>query len=157
MYDLFYWLHIISYLCWLLAFAGSLFYGFKIWQENNPRLQQNFMRFERLMTSIGAHIGALGILISGVALASMGPYNWGWFRIQLYPWLAVKQLLFAIILILVGFSIRRSVNFKKKLQNEKVTDGNKAESWRSAYRMSLMIYLLVVVNTILGLTKPGLG
>ncbi|TYP94959.1 putative integral membrane protein (DUF2269) [Fodinibius salinus] len=157
MYDVFFWLHIISYFCWLSAFAGSLFYGLKVWQENDLQPQQNFMHFERLVTSIGGHIGALGILISGVALTSMGPYHWGWFRVQLYPWLAAKQVLFIIILVLIPFSIKRSMDFKNKLQNEELSDSAKAESWRKAYRMSLVVYFLVVVDTILGLTKPGLG
>lgn len=154
-YQVFYWVHIVSYIAWLLAFAGSLFYATKIRAEDDAVKKRKFMRAERLITSIGAHIGALGILISGGAMASIptGP-QWGWMNFQLYPWLAVKQILFFIILVLVGFSIKRSIAFKKRMKEEDVLSTETSEKWNSAYRMSLAVYLLVLVNTFLGLTKP---
>lgn len=158
-YQVFYWIHIVSYIVWLLAFVGSLFYGFKIRGEENVILKQKFMRLERQITSIGAHVGALGILISGGAMSSMpsGPL-WGWFDIQLYPWLALKQILFIIILILVGISIKRSIAFKKKMaQKEDGLSTIRSDKWISAYRISMAVYILVVINTLLGLFKPGLG
>ena len=158
-YEVFYWIHIVSYIAWLLAFVGSLFYGAKVQAEEDAVQKRKFMRAERFTTSIGAHVGALGILISGGALASIpsGP-QWGWFSFQLYPWLALKQLIFVVILVLVGFSIKRSVAFKKRMrQEEDVLSSETSDKWSKAYRMSLAVYLLVVVNTILGLWKPGLG
>jgi len=156
-YNSAYWLHIISYLAWLVAFAASIWYGVKIRAEDDAVIRRQFMRSERLATSIGAHIGALGILISGAVMASWGPYKWGWVSVQLYPWLALKQILFIVILVLVGFSIKRSIEFKKKIGQEEVPDSETPMHWRSAYRMSLAVYILVVINTILGLTKPLLG
>lgn len=158
-YQVFYWIHIVSYITWLLAFVGSLFYGFKVRGEDDAVLKRQFMRSERLVTSIGAHIGALGILISGGAIASIpsGP-QWGWFNFQLYPWLAIKQVLFIIILVLVGFSIKRSMAFKRRLrQEDDVLSTDTSDKWNKAYRISMAVYILVVINTLLGLFKPGLG
>jgi uncharacterized membrane protein len=154
-YQIFYWVHIVSYISWLVAFAGSLFYASKVRSEDDAVKKRKFMRSERLSTSIGAHIGALGILISGGAMASIpsGP-QWGWFSFQAHSWLAVKQVIFIIILVLVGLSIKRSVAFKKQLKQEDgVLSTNTSEKWASAYRMSLIVYILVVINTFLGLTK----
>ena len=157
-YQVFYWIHIVSYIAWLLAFAGSLFFGAKVRSEDDAVQKRKFMRSERLTTSIGAHIGALGILISGGAMASIpsGP-QWGWMSFQLYPWLAIKQILFFVILVLVGFSIKRSVAFKKRMRQEDVLSTETSEKWNSAYRMSMAVYILVVINTVLGLTKFNLG
>jgi hypothetical protein len=158
-YQIFYWIHIVSYIIWLLAFVGSLFYGVKVRRENDAVLKRKLMRLERQITSIGAHIGALGILISGGVMSSIpsGP-RWGWFDIQLYPWLTLKQVLFIIILVLVGLSIKRSVAFKKKRKRkEDILSPETSEQWNSAYRMSMSVYILVVINTLLGLFKPGLG
>lgn len=155
-YQVFYWIHIVSYIAWLIAFAGSLFFASKVRSEDDALMKRKFMRSERLVTSIGAHLGALGILISGGAMASIpsGP-QWGWMNFQLYPWLAVKQILFFVILVLVGFSIKRSRAFKKRMKKEKdVLSTETSEKWNSAYRMSLAVYLLVLINTFLGLTKP---
>lgn len=158
-YQVFYWIHVVSYISWLLAFAGSLYYAAKVRSENDAVKKRKFMRTERLITSIGAHIGALGILISGGAMASIpnGP-QWGWMNFQLYPWLAIKQILFFVILVLVGFSIKRSVAFKKHLKKEKdVLTTETSKKWQKAYNMSLAVYILVVINTILGLTRPLFG
>jgi len=157
-YQIFYWVHVVSYISWLLAFVASLFYANKVRSEDDAVQKRKYMRTERLATSIGAHIGALGILISGGAMASIpsGP-QWGWFNFQLYPWLAVKQIIFLVILVLVAFSIKRSVAFKKHMRNEDVLSTETSEKWASAYRMSLIVYILVVINTFLGLTKINFG
>jgi hypothetical protein len=158
-YTVFYWIHIVSYIVWLLAFVASAFLGYKAYSEDDAVNKRKFMRSERLATSIGGHFGVLGILISGGALASIpsGP-QWGWFNFQLYPWLAVKQILFLVILVLVGIAMKRSIAFKKRLkQEDDVPSTDASDKWRSAYRMSMAVYILVVINTILGLTKPLLG
>ncbi|HEX6982529.1 MAG TPA: hypothetical protein VF181_07190 [Balneolaceae bacterium] len=156
MYQIFYWVHIVSYIAWLLAFVMSTFYAVKVWGEDDAVKRRKSMRSERLATSIGGHLGALGILISGGAMASIpGGPQWGWFNFEFYPWLAVKQIIFLIILVLVGISIKKSIAFKKKMKREKdVMTTETSEKWRKAYRWSLAVYILVVVNTILGLTKP---
>lgn len=155
MYQIFYWVHIVSYIAWLAAFVASSFLAVKVYNENDAVQKRKFMRSERLATSIGGHLGALGILISGGALASIpGGPQWGWFNFEMYPWLAVKQLLFAIILVLVVLSMRKSIAFKRNLREEEVMKTDTSEKWDAAYKMSLVVYLLVVVNTILGLVKP---
>lgn len=156
-YNVFYWIHIVSYIAWLLAFVGSLFFAWKTGKAHALPSERKFMKLERKATSIGAHLGALGILISGGAMASIpsGP-GWGWFNFGEYSWLGVKQIIFFVILLLVGFSIKRSVAFKKALRSgggETVAPDTRAK-WRKAYELSLVVYLLVVVNTLLGLFKP---
>lgn len=156
MYNAFYWVHIVSYIAWLLALAGSLYFAWKTGKAYQTGEEEKFMKLERRSTSIGAHLGALGILISGGAMASIpGGPQWGWFNFDLFTWLAVKQLLFFVILVLVGFSIKRSVAFKKKLRSSEagITDEVRS-AWSRAYKLSLVVYLLVVINTLLGLFKP---
>lgn len=127
------------------------------------------MTWERQAASAGVYVGAVGILISGAAMASLpGGPQWGWFSIQLYPWLALKQLIFLLILLLAVISMRRNRIFWKALRGEdererkrrkagsKKTINNIGRKWSSAYRMSLLVYMLVVINTFLGLVKPYL-
>jgi len=157
LYQIFLWIHTISYISWLLAFVISVFFATKVRNEEDALQKRKYMRSERLATSIGAHVGALGILISGPAMVSIpsGP-QWGWFNFQQYGWLAVKQVIFIVILIFVGLSIKRSVAFKKRLKQEddNVLSTETSEKWASAYRLSLVVYLLVVINTFLGLVRP---
>ncbi|MDZ7682473.1 MAG: hypothetical protein U5J63_12360 [Fodinibius sp.] len=159
-YQFFYWLHVFSYIIWLIAFGISLFLGYRITAEADAVQKRTYMRLERLSTLVGAHIGVLGILISGWAMSSIsaGP-QWGWFSLQLYPWLALKQLLFIAILVLVGFSIKKSLAFKKRLDQEEGNAMGKqtSEKWWKAYRISLAVYILVVISTVLGWTRPLLS
>jgi Na+/H+ antiporter NhaD/arsenite permease-like protein len=113
---------------------------------------------ERLITRWGTILGAGGILISGWILSSIpqGP-QWGWFDIQLYPWLALKQLLFVIILLLIVFDLTQSKQLAKRLKSK---DADKVErsvkKWKAVYRLSMAVYILVIVSTLLGWYKPGL-
>jgi len=159
LYQIFLWIHTISYISWLIAFAVSVVFAVKIRNEQDAVQKRKYMRSERLATSIGAHVGALGILISGGFMASAprpGGWKWGWFNFQQHGWLATKQTIFIIILILVGFSIKRSIAFKKRLKQEddNVLSTETSQKWEKAYRLSLIVYLLVVVNTFLGLVRP---
>ena len=115
------------------------------------------MKLERKSASIGAHLGSVGILISGSVMAVVpGGPQWGWFNIPLYNWLAIKQLLFIIILILVGFSIKKSMAFKKMVEEDvgNLVSDQARKKWKSAYTLSLVIYFLVAINTWLGIAKP---
>lgn len=156
-YEVFYWIHIVSYISWLAAFVASMFFAWKVGKAYQTEKEKKFMKFERLATSIGAHLGALGILISGGAMASVpsGP-KWGWFNFEQFAWLGVKQVLFLIILVLVGLSIKKSVAYKKQVRSEDSPNISPEArgKWNSAYKMSLIIYLMVLLNTLLGLAKP---
>lgn len=158
-YHFFYWIHVISYIAWLMAFVSSIIYGFLIKREDDAVRRRKLMWSERLVTNLGGHLGALGIFISGSVLVSIpnGP-QWGWFDITLYPWLTLKQILFIIILIMVAISIKRTMDFNRRRRQEtsNLSSGT-SEKWISAYRISLAVYILVVVSTLLGLYKPGIG
>lgn len=156
-YQVFYWIHITSYISWLLAFAASIALASKVRGAKQFSAKKKYMRLERLATNIGAHLGALGILISGSVMVSIGGGpQWGWFPFQLYPWLALKQIIFGIILILAVFSIRRSRALKQLLKQDEKKEEAVSDKWSAAYRMSLLVYLLVLINTFLGLVKPYL-
>jgi hypothetical protein len=153
-------MHIVAYILCLAAFACSLFLGYKVSREADAVQKRKFMRAEQLSTSIGGYLGVVGILVSGWAMSSMsaGP-QWGWFSVQLYPWLALKQLLFIVILVLVGFSIKRCWAFKKRLGQEQgnAMGTQTSVKWWKAYRMSQAVYILIVISTILGWTRPLLS
>src|SRR5699024_2663553 len=100
-------------------------------------------------------IGAMGILISGSAMAWLpaGP-QWGSFSFRVYPWLGVKQVVFVIILFLVAWPLKKSKSFKETLKTEGRVGAEMSAQWSAAYRLSLLIYMLVVITTFLGFSKP---
>lgn len=158
LYELFWWIHILSYLIWLCAFAGSLVYGFRIYKAKGASTTYKLIQTERMLTKWGTMVGAGGIIISGWVLSSIsqGP-QWGWFDIQLYPWLALKQLLFVIILILIAIDLKRSRALAKRLQSDDPNPEKlSVKMWSAAYRFSIAVYIFVVISTLLGWYKPGL-
>ena len=153
-YSVLFWVHVLSYITWLVAFAFSLYYAYKVGKSYNSPSEKRFMQLERRATSIGAHIGALGILISGGAMVSIpGGQQFGWFNFDNFAWLAVKQVVFFLILILVGFSIKRGIDFKKQLRSEEgeIPGEDVRKKWKRAYDLSMAVYALVILNTFLGL------
>lgn len=158
LYEVFLWIHILSYLVWLGAFAGSLLYGFRIYRANSPFTTCKLIQAERMLAKWGTIVGAGGIIISGWVLSSIsqGP-QWGWFDIQLYPWLALKQLLFGLVLILIVVDFSRSNKLVKLLQLDSPNAKKlSVKMWIAAYRFSIAVYILVVISTLLGWFKPGL-
>jgi hypothetical protein len=157
-YNVFYWVHVASFTIWILALIGVLWKYMQIKGANSLDEQLPHIKTERLITNIGGHLGAIGILISGGAIASIPPsdgFKWGWFNPD-FMWLSVKQGIFGLILILFVVAAMNSVKFKKMLRNEtdgKLTPDAKAQ-WQKAFRFSMLIYTLVVINTILGYTRP---
>src|SRR5699024_8996437 len=97
-YNVFLGIHILAAIVWLITFVLSLFWAFRVWQKSKTAQEKQFMLRERKITSIGAHAGATGILISGSIISSVG-IRWGWFPFHQFTWLAVKQLVFIAILI----------------------------------------------------------
>lgn len=156
-YELFRWAHILSYLIWLCVFAGSLAYSIRIYSAKDMSTLYNLIQTERLITKWGIIIGASGIIISGWILSSIpqGP-QWGWFDIQLYPWLALKQLLFVIILILITIDLWRSKKLARWMEGNKNDQAGIVKKWSAAYRFSVAVYILVIISTLLGWYKPGL-
>jgi len=157
-YNIFLYIHIISYILWLAAFVGSLIFYQKVKSNEGTPDEKKFARKERMITMMGGHTAILGILISGGAMVSIpsGP-QWGWFPFHEYGWLATKQIIFIIILIIVfGLSTPAGSKLKKMIRkNDQDTfTVEQRKQWHKVWTYSFIAYLLVVVNTYLGLFRP---
>ena len=115
-----------------------------------------YMRTLLQQSRILGAIGALGVLITGAAAAGMA--HLGWFDFGALPWLAVKQTVWVIIVIITGaLLIPRAVRARKMIVEElttpSVSSGASTELKRTINQVVVVIYLielLVVINVILG-------
>lgn len=155
-YQPFYWIHVISYLIWVIAFVLSVYYYLKM-RNSKLDIKLQLMKSERQISSLGAHLAVLGILLSGGAMVSIpsGP-GLGWFPFEEHAWLAWKQVNFFVILILIAVSMPVSIRFKKTWQNKVELDNESEQLYYKAFTLTMAIYILVLVNTYLGLLKPSL-
>jgi hypothetical protein len=103
-------------------------------------------------------IGGIGMLVTGAALAGLQSYKW--FAFSDYPWLAWKQTIYVVIL-LINFSIVVPASKKMtKLIDEKMaaggaggaTDEIKALGARIGMFAPVM-NILAIVNMVLGTSK----
>lgn len=148
-------IHIVSYIIWLISFFLSVFFFFKVKSaqlEKKPEL----VRKERLFSSMTGHLGFLGIFLSGGAMVSIksGP-KWGWFNFDMYSWLAYKQILFFIALIIIGALVMPGSSKLKKMIKTGDTFDKIESLWNKTFFFSLLVYIIVWINTILGLTKSA--
>ncbi len=151
-------IHIISYTLWLVVFGVSLYMFWAIKKARGTTKEKPLMQRERKLTMMGTHTSILGIILSGGAMVSIpsGP-QWGWFNFSQYAWLGTKQVIFIIILI-IAFGVAMPVEKKlKKLfkehSDDSVSDEQRAQ-YKKAWLFSLAVFLLVLVNTYLGLYRP---
>jgi hypothetical protein len=116
------------------------------------------IRMGAIMAPIMANIGSNGLLITGIVMTAM---NYSFFSFSTLPWLAIKQCLFMLILII---SFAMLVPTGKKilaLANAELTGPNAqrgaSEELRTLvgrqYMTVMFVALLVLINMILGEAK----
>jgi hypothetical protein len=120
------------------------------------------MRITLKLGSAMGNIGGIGILITGGAMA--GIRHLPWFDFSAVPWLAVKQVVFVLVLamtfgLFVPASKRAGRMIGEAMGGAKPQAGAPAEL-RTAFdrfiTIGLMIQLLVLLNIILGEWQPML-
>jgi len=153
-YELIKNIHIVSYIIWLVSFFVSIYFFFKIRKATSDG-KPSLMRKERLFSTMGGHLGFLGIFLTGGMMASIktGP-QFGWFNFADYGWLAWKQVLFFIAMIIVFTVVMPGSSKLKKLINNSADINEIDAQWSKTYFFSLLVYTIVWVNTLLGLQKP---
>lgn len=157
-YSIFLLIHIISFLAWMAAFIVSIVFYLKVKNAINTQNEKKLILKERKLTMMIGHTAILGILVSGSVMVSIssGP-QWGWFPFSQYGWLAAKQIIFIIILIL-AFGVSTPIDGKlkrmlKKDEQELMNDQQRSQ-WHKAWNITLIVNLLMIVNAYLGIFKP---
>lgn len=147
-------IHIVSYIIWILSFFGSIYYFIKI-RTASIGVKPDLMRKERLISTMGGHLGFLGIFLSGGIMVSLksGP-RMGWFNFAEHGWLAWKQVLFFIAVILIGAFVMPGGAKLKRLVKTGAAISDIEQVWSKTFFFSLLVYVIVLINTILGLNKP---
>ena len=106
-------LHIICAGIWLVAFIMDIIFKNKIKSKfDNPDKQ--VISFYLLFGNLFGSIGSIGILITGILMVSMNP-GYGFFDMTANHWLATKQIIMVVILIIIFAQLEPT---NKKLKRE---------------------------------------
>jgi len=107
------------------------------------------------LTNVFGIIGSLGILATGVFIVIMNS-QYGFFDMTSNHWLATKQIIFLIILILTfSMVIPNTKEVKERIKNDKLENDNK-ELGRLFIANQIINYL-VIINFIFAVTHRFYG
>ena len=162
MYTVFVILHILSAGVWIgLGVVTVLTNNFRK-RAAGTLGELYLMRSALICGSVMGNIGGIGILITGPALA--GIHGLPWFPFGTLPWLAIKQLVFLVVLLITfAIYVPQSKKIGRKI-GEEMGGANPSRGASSELRtmfdrivtVGMVVQMLVLLNIILGEWKPML-
>lgn len=153
-------LHIISAGIWVALGVVAIFLNSFRKRAAGTGGELYLMRALVMFGAIMGNIGGIGILVTGGAMTGIA--GLGWFQFSLMPWLATKQTLFVILLIL-SFAVMLPISKKaRRTIGEEMAGLNPNAGASPELRLmidrmvaiSLFMQLLVITNIVLGEWGP---
>ncbi len=147
LYPIYITLHIIFAGIWLSFFIIEIILRGKI--NKGISVNENVSNYVTFANVFGS-IGAIGILLTGIMLVVNSGY--GFFDMASNHWLASKQIILAIIL-LVSFAmvIPSMGNVREDLNNSSKTLPN--SNLKKLFKANLIINILVLLNFLFAITR----
>lgn len=135
-------LHILSAVIWLGFFPVEIYLINSIKKESNTDFKKNQIQKLLTLTNLTGMIGAIGIIITGIALVLISPlYNF--FEFKANHWLTTKQFIILIILLIIFAAI---IPLSKKIKNFSDTNSN---DFKRFVRWTYIEKTLVLINFLL--------
>lgn len=151
-------IHIICAGIWLVTFFTDTIFKNKIkssFDKPDKQLISLYLKFGNLFGSIGS----FGILVTGIILVSMNP-GYGFFDMTSNHWLATKQIIMVVILILIFTRILPTAK-KLNAEIENNLKENSTEELKSnlnkMFKVTASVNGLVVLNLLFALTHRFIG
>lgn len=143
-------LHIIFAGIWSIFFAADIILKKQIRNQTDFDIKSNLYSLYLKFTNLFGIVGSVGIAITGIILV-LSNHGYGFFDMSHAHWLATKQIIFVIILIITFAKI---IPESKKLRlsiTEK--DVEKAEqNFNIVAKLNLIVTVMVILNLVFALT-----
>lgn len=144
-------LHVIFAGIWLSFFIIELVLRKQINKNVEADKVSNYLTF----TNTFGIVGSLGILITGIFLVTMNG-QYGFFDMTSNHWLATKQIILVIILVMTGsLVIPNSNKVRMKIDNEDINNNDGA--LKKLFRANLIINYLILLNLLFAITHRFYG
>jgi hypothetical protein len=162
MYTVFLILHIIVAGCWIsILFANIAMMG-NLTKAQGTVGELYLMRSVISIGSVMGNIGGIGILITGFGL--VGIQHMGIFPFGVVNWLALKQTIFVILLVMTFAMMVPRVKMLRRLIAEELAGPDASKGASNGLRsqlggirtLGMMMNVLVLCNIILGVWKPNI-
>ena len=160
MFTIFLILHILCAAIWFALGLVNMLLMRQAVKAKGTAAELSFMSSQALAGRVMGMIGGIGILLTGGAIT--GIMHFGWFPFGTSDWLATKQVIFVILLI-ISFAVVMPVGKKIDAMIASEQAGPNAsrgasqplrEAMNKLKTFGIIMNLLVLINIILGVWKP---
>lgn len=149
-------LHIIFAGGWIISLITDSFLKMFISKRKGLPEEKILIGLYLNFSNLLGIIGSTGILITGVIIVIMNP-GYGFFQMTANHWLTTKQILMVVLLIVIfAFVIPNAKKLRISINNEiykQIPLGDDAyKKLRKAYRLNLIINVIVFINFLFAIT-----
>lgn len=153
--------HVIFAGIWLINFGSDILLRRHIVANKNKIGEKKFIILYMTFANLFGMIGAIGILITGVAMVAENP-AYGFFSMSSNHWLATKQILMVVLLIiLAGFIIPAAKKVRAAigmdLESLSVLSDDGYKNLQKVFKLNTTINIIVVINFLLAITHRFIG
>lgn len=154
-------LHIVFAGIWLINFLSDTLLRRYIVNNKNKIGEKKFIHLYLLFANLFGMIGAIGILITGIAMVTLNP-AYGFFSMSANHWLATKQILMVVLLVILGgFIIPTAKKVRaaigKDLENQSALGEETYKNLNKLFSLNRTINIIVVINFLLAITHRFFG
>lgn len=154
-------LHIVFAGMWLINLAAYPILRSSIINNKNKSGEKKFIHLYLTLANLFGMIGSIGILLTGIFMVTDNPL-YGFFQFTVNHWLATKQILMVILLVIIGVII---IPTSKKVRIAMGTDFEKNEpigedvynNLNKLFKWNVVINLIVLINFLLAITHNFIG
>ena len=143
-------LHAVFSGIWLINLLTDFLLRNYIITNKNKAGEKKFIHLYLTFANLFGMIGAIGILITGIVLVMDNP-AYGFFSMSSNHWLATKQILMVILLIILGgFIIPTAKKVRaaigKDLESQSIISEVGYKNLQKLFKLNMTINIIVLVN-----------
>lgn len=161
LYPTIFTIHIVFAGTWLINLAVDYLLRSQISKNRNNIHESKLVSLYLLIVNLIGSIGAGGILLTGIILVGMNP-GYGFFDMSANHWLASKQILMVILLIVLGAFLiptakKIRVDIEKEIGGQNNLSDEALRNLRKLYKLNTTINIIVILNFLFAITHRYLG
>lgn len=154
-------LHVVFAGIWLINLLTDFLLRRYIITNKNKIGEKKFIHLYLLFANLFGMIGAIGILITGITMVVQNP-AYGFFRMSSNHWLATKQILMVVLLVILGgFIIPTAKKVRtaigKDLENQNPLNEDGYKNLQKLFKLNTAINIIVLINFLLAITHRFMG
>jgi cytochrome bd-type quinol oxidase subunit 2 len=154
-------LHIIFAGGWIISLVTDSFLKQFISRRKGLPEEKTLISLYLNFSNLIGIIGSIGILLTGIIMVIMNP-GYGFFQMTANHWLTTKQILTVVLLIVIFVFVIPNAKKLRKSINDEISKqeslGDEAyKNLSRAYRLNIIINVIVLINFLFAITHRFLG